>query len=206
MERIEEKLGIPSEFGISIYQTNYYGRDNGRDNWYSILYPCFEFEQIERYIIENDKAEKHKFCVAIGVMDASSFWPIDAFHSFIEDVKKLKIDYDLVFSGPKPPFTVYILDELIDKGYTYKEIICFLDKRIIPLRFNPTSFCGYDASFLPMTNGFNIHPIYKKMFEYLEPPKKIKDANAIYYLNQAIEQLGVEKCHDIINEYKTVTH
>ena len=45
-----------------------------------------------------------------------------------------------------------------------------------------------------------------KMLEYLEPPKKIKDANAIYYLNQAIEQLGVEKCHDIINEYKTVTH
>lgn len=207
MDRIAQQLGFPIESGVDVRQTSYYGRDT----WYYITYPAFGYCNIKRIFPSrrDNQAVVYSFNIAYTVVSRSSFWPIEEFHRFMDEAKKSDIDYDLIFSGPKPPFTSYMLDDLIAKGYTYKRICNFLTKRAIPIRFNQYSYCGSDASAFPVENGMGTPLCYARLYEYIEPPKKIKDAKAMYEFKGVIEQLGIEKCKELVKEYEhnqIVTH
>ena len=196
MKRIAEELGLDSSFDI--IETKYYG-----STYYNISFPAFNFVDIERMVKPNSRSktyEKYAFSVAYRVVLASSFWPIDPFKEFMDEVHKSKIDPDLVFSGPKPPFTEYCLDELIGKGYDYKKICSYLKNRAIPLRFNAHSFCGEDATAIEVYDSYS--PRYSRLLKYLEPPKEIKDIIAKNQLEDAIKQLGVNKCLEQLKEWE----
>ena len=198
MKRIAEELGFPDALGFDIIETDYHGR-----TWYNISFPSFGFVDIERMVKPNSRSkiyERYAFSVAYCVLHTSTFWPIDSFKEFMDKVHKSKIDPDLVFSGPKPPFTGYCLDELLKKGYDYKKICNYLKKRAIPLRFNITSFCGDDATRFRVDDPYSPH--YSRLLKYLEPPKEIKDIMARNQLEDAIKQLGVNKCLEQLKEWE----
>lgn len=197
MKRIAEELGLDSSFDI--YETEYYGKDR---IWYNISFPAFNFADIEYMVKPNSRSktyEKYAFSVAYCVVRVSSFWPIEPFKKFMDEVHKSKIDPDLVFSGPKPPFTQYRLDEFLKKGYDYEKIRNYLKRRAIPLRFNAHSFCGDDAIAIEVDDPYSPH--YSRLLKYLEPPKEIKDIIAKNQLEDAIKQLGLNKCLEQLKEW-----
>ena len=196
MKRIAEELGLDSSFDI--IEAKYYGR-----NYYNISFPSFDFVDIERMVKPNSRIkiyERYTFSVAYCVLRWFTYWPIDPFKEFMDDVHKSKIDPDLVFSGPKPPFTEYRLDELIKKGYDYEKICNYLKRRAIPLRFNIGAFCGEDATAIEVDDPTFSH--YSRLLKYLEPPKEIKDIMAKNQLEDAIKQLGVNKCLEQLKEWE----
>jgi len=194
VKQCNEELGIPIETGISVIESEYCGKDR---IWYFITYPAFGFVGIKRVFpnIKKKNIDIHTFYVANCVGIRTSFWPIDPFQHFMKRVKKSKIDIELVFSGPKPPLTSYLLDEIIKDKQTPNKVNNVLKKRVIPIRFNQTCFCGEDAQFLP--DGW-LAP--EKLGKYLEPPNYIKDIEAKRKLQEAIEQLGLEKCKELIGK------
>ena len=181
--------------GITAKEQEYCGSD-----YYFITYPSFGYFDIKR-IFPNEKGddiEIHTFALASEVVMRTSWWPVEAFNDFMKRVKESGIDVDTVFSGLKPPLTSYILDDVIDEAKTYKKTIERLReiRPEVPIRFNQLIFCGRDAQSLPMKNVY--YSPYDRFEKYLEPPKRIKDMEAERKIREAIDQLGIEKCKELI--------
>lgn len=182
------------DYPLSVLETDFYGHDN----WYWIAYPDFGYSTIKRVFpsTDNEPYRIHSFSVAYCVITNASFWPIEAFESFMKEVKKEKLDIETVFTGVRPPLTEYSLDEMIKKGYSYNDILKELDKKIYPIRFRRWAFGGGDANISEA--GFG--PVYARFERYLDPPKEIRVLAAKRKMREAFEELGVEAFADVIKE------